>query len=55
MGDIIATIGIFSDEANKSIEENGWLRKFPLTTTGQPMANMDKELLYGLYCMTNKE
>lgn len=51
-GDIIAVIGIFSDEANKAIEENGWLCKFPLTTTNKPITENKNEILYGLYLLT---
>lgn len=51
-GDAIALIGIFSDEANKAIEETGWLCKFPLTTTNKPITENKNEVLYGLYLLT---
>lgn len=52
MGDALAAIPIFSDELNKSVSENSWVVKRPLSITNRPMATIGNELLFGLYSLT---
>lgn len=51
-GDTIATIGIFSVEANNAIKQKSWLRHKSLTTTNNSIATMSNELLFGLFNLT---
>ena len=51
-GDTIAVTALFSDEANKAIEEKAWTRVRPLNAMGKGKYDIGNELLIGLYSLT---